>query len=363
MSALASSNGIATTLPLREAGPDAPVARKNGAGATSQSPSVSGNPPPSGWGFSLQGLRPADAAHPLPCTGPADAGAAPVDNQLPLPANLALPVDFYRLWLDPELVTGCAWFRDGHEALAEAQLAGLRRICQLLGLGRGHLLLDAGGGHGAFARLAARECGARVLALARSATELRHMRERLRAERLQARVDVELLAGFTPAPASVDAIVSLNLLAATDFPLPSGDLSAALRPGGRFVGHFINAGLTPNDERSPAAPRLSAASGLTALAIPALVAEQRLCAAGLALAERRHLRPQLAATLEHWRRKLERHLPQAGRMLSAAHLADWRAQLAAAARAARQGRLQLQELVAVKRPDRTRDEPADLSPG
>lgn len=260
-------------------------------------------------------------------------------------------IDFYRLWLGPELETGCAWFEAGHEALARAQLDSLRRLCRLLDLQRGHMVLDAGGGHGAFARLAAREFGASVLCLAPTVAALEHASNRLRAERLQSRVRVELLAGFRPPAEGFDRIVSTNLLAATDFPFASDVMAATLRPGGRFIGHFVLS--TPGKKSSRTRDEGEAESAdcrLPALSLPSTTrAERQLCSAGLVTAERRSLRLHLGITLEHWHRNLEDHLPQAHHLLPPAVLADWRAQLAASVKALRRGGLQLQEVVATKR--------------
>lgn len=92
--------------------------------------------------------------------------------------------DFYRLWLDPEMVYSCAYFATGRESLAQAQLAKLRHVCRKLRLGPGDYLLDVGCGWGALARLAAREFGARVLGITLSREQLVLARERVRAEKL-----------------------------------------------------------------------------------------------------------------------------------------------------------------------------------
>ena len=101
--------------------------------------------------------------------------------------------DFYRLWLDPEMVYSCAYFATGRESLAEAQLAKLRHVCRKLRLGKDDYLLDVGCGWGALARLAAREFGTRVLGITLSQEQLVLARERVRAEKLQDRVQLELM--------------------------------------------------------------------------------------------------------------------------------------------------------------------------
>ncbi|MBP0574842.1 class I SAM-dependent methyltransferase, partial [Mycobacterium tuberculosis] len=57
--------------------------------------------------------------------------------------------DFYRLFLDPEMVYTCAYFRDWQTDLATAQRDKLDMICRKLRLKPGDRLLDIGSGWGA----------------------------------------------------------------------------------------------------------------------------------------------------------------------------------------------------------------------
>src|ERR1043166_2674249 len=66
---------------------------------------------------------------------------------------------FYALFLDPEMVYSCAYFRDWSNDLATAQQDKLDMICRKLRLKPGDRLLDVGSGWGALVCHAARHFG------------------------------------------------------------------------------------------------------------------------------------------------------------------------------------------------------------
>ena len=59
--------------------------------------------------------------------------------------------EFYHLWLDPEMVYSCAYFRDEQQSLVDAQREKLDYLCRKLRLQPGQTLLDIGCGWGALA--------------------------------------------------------------------------------------------------------------------------------------------------------------------------------------------------------------------
>ncbi|MFT5535278.1 MAG: cyclopropane-fatty-acyl-phospholipid synthase [Burkholderiaceae bacterium] len=67
--------------------------------------------------------------------------------------------DFYRCWLDPNLVYSCAYFENGNEDLATAQEKKIDHILTKIRLAPGHTLLDIGCGWGALLIRAAEKFG------------------------------------------------------------------------------------------------------------------------------------------------------------------------------------------------------------
>lgn len=100
--------------------------------------------------------------------------------------------DFYRLFLDPEMVYTCAYFRDWHTDLATAQRDKLDMICRKLRLKPGDRLLDIGSGWGALICHAAEHYGVTALGVTLSQEQLELSRARIAARGLTERVRVEL---------------------------------------------------------------------------------------------------------------------------------------------------------------------------
>ena len=152
------------------------------------------------------------------------------------------PVEFYRSFLDPELVYSCAYFDDGVETLADAQIAKIRHSLRKLRLRRGERLLDVGCGWGALVVRAAKEFGAYVLGVTLSERQYEEAQRRIRAESLEDRARVERW-DYRELPASTfDKIVSIGMVEHVGrSKLPEYFASAyrLLRPGGLFLNHGI----------------------------------------------------------------------------------------------------------------------------
>ena len=70
--------------------------------------------------------------------------------------------DFYKLWLDPEMVYTCAYYPSSSATLEEAQAAKMDYICRKLQLQPGETVIEAGCGWGALALNMAQHYGASV---------------------------------------------------------------------------------------------------------------------------------------------------------------------------------------------------------
>jgi cyclopropane-fatty-acyl-phospholipid synthase len=77
-------------------------------------------------------------------------------------AHYDLSNDFFRLFLDRNMVYSSAIYRHAHDSLEEAQIEKLDRICRKLRLGPDDHVLEIGTGWGAFALHASRNYGCRV---------------------------------------------------------------------------------------------------------------------------------------------------------------------------------------------------------
>jgi len=241
--------------------------------------------------------------------------------------------DFYRLWLDPEMVYSCAYFRDTEQSLAEAQRDKLDYICRKLRLEPGQKLLDIGCGWGALAIWAARHYGVQAYGITLSEQQYRHASERVEREGLADEVTIELrdyreLEG----EACYDRIVSVGMfehIGVANFPLYFGTVKRLLKPGGLFLNHgitndtgwqdtpitrFMNRYVFPDGELE----RISKV-------------QEAMEDAGFEILDVESLRRHYTLTLRSWVRALEAHREQAVATAGDATYRLWRLYMAGCA--------------------------------
>jgi cyclopropane-fatty-acyl-phospholipid synthase len=152
-----------------------------------------------------------------------------------------LPVEFWRLWLDRQLVYSCAYFEKADATLEEAQTAKLDLICRKLRLRPGERFLDMGCGWGALICHAAQHYGVKALGVTLADRQAEHAAERIRqlglSESCKVEVrnffDVEKLGPFDKI-ASVGAVEHVQSLSRYfDYAF------RLLKPGGAFLNHGI----------------------------------------------------------------------------------------------------------------------------
>ncbi|MGE5152682.1 MAG: class I SAM-dependent methyltransferase [Bdellovibrio bacteriovorus] len=119
--------------------------------------------------------------------------------------------DFYRLWLDEQLVYTCAYFPEPSLSLEQAQIAKMDHICRKLDLKPGERVIEAGCGWGALALHMARHYGARVRAYNISRSQIAHARERAQREGLADRVDL-VEGDYREIAGDCDVFVSIGML-------------------------------------------------------------------------------------------------------------------------------------------------------
>ncbi|MDM0118462.1 SAM-dependent methyltransferase [Variovorax arabinosiphilus] len=131
--------------------------------------------------------------------------------------NIAFHYDlgnaFYAQWLDPQMIYSSALYARGDETIEEAQATKLARIVELLELQPGSTVLEIGCGWGALALAMGGEGGAQVTGLTLSTEQLAHACEQVKAQGLEARIDLRLQ-DYRDVDGRYDRIVSIEMLEA-----------------------------------------------------------------------------------------------------------------------------------------------------
>ena len=149
-------------------------------------------------------------------------------------AHYDLGNEFYAQWLDPTMTYSSALFTSPEQDLKEAQLAKIHRLCQAIGLAPGMTLLEIGCGWGAFAEVAARDYGAKVVGVTLSPSQLEYAQARIARAGLQDRVELRLQ-DYRDVTESFDRIASIEMFEAVGeeyWPVYFNTLRERLRPGG-----------------------------------------------------------------------------------------------------------------------------------
>jgi cyclopropane-fatty-acyl-phospholipid synthase len=210
--------------------------------------------------------------------------------------------DFYKLWLDEQLVYTCAYFRHPDVSLEDAQREKLDLVCRKLALRPGETVVEAGCGWGALALHMARHYGVRVKAFNISREQILYARDRAAREGLTDRVEF-IDEDYRSISGRFDVFVSVGMLEHVgrgNFQRLAEVLRRSIRPdGGRGLLHFIG-----RDVPRPlnAWIRRRIFPGAYPPTVPE-VTRRILEPAGMAVIDVENLRLHYARTLSHWTRR------------------------------------------------------------
>ena len=261
--------------------------------------------------------------------------------------------DFYQLWLDRDMAYSCGYFETGEESLDEAQQAKFRLLCRKLRLKPGEYLLDVGCGWGGLARFAAREFGVKVFGITLSKEQLKLARERVNAEGLQDKVDLQLLDyRDLPQDGRFDKIVSVGMfehVGHANLREYCEILSNAVREGGLVMNHGITAKHTDGRPVGRGAGDFIERYVFPNGELPHLsMMTAEISEAGLEVVDVESLRLHYARTLGHWSQRLEDNLDVAAKMVPEQSLRIWRLYLAGCAYAFAHGWINIDQILATK---------------
>jgi len=250
--------------------------------------------------------------------------------------------DFYRLWLDREMVYTCAYFRTPDASLEEAQVAKMEHVARKLRLRADERVIEAGCGWGSLALHLARRHGVRVRAFNVSTEQLAWARERAAREGLADRVEF-VDDDYRNVTGRCDAFVSVGMLEHVGRE-HYGDLARVmdrtLASHGRGLLHSIG-------RNRPREFSLFVQRRIFPGAYPPALREiiALLEPADFSVLDVENLRLHYDRTLQHWLARFESHRDEVARRLGEPFVRTWRLYLAGSIAAFRTGALQLFQVV------------------
>jgi len=234
--------------------------------------------------------------------------------------------EFYRLWLDREMVYSCAYFRDEEQTLDEAQQDKLDYLCRKLRLQPGQTLLDIGCGWGALALWAAQHYGVKVHGVTLSKEQLALANERIKQAGLEGRVTLELRDyRDLPDATKYDRIVSVGMfehLGVKNFPQYFAKVKQLLKPEGLFLNHGIT--IKENLRKSPLKRFINQYIFPDGELARISDVNDSMEQAGFEIVDVESLRRHYAITLRRWVKALEDNIKQASELTSSETYRLWR---------------------------------------
>jgi cyclopropane-fatty-acyl-phospholipid synthase len=251
--------------------------------------------------------------------------------------------DFYRLWLDRDLLYTCAYFPTPDATLEEAQVAKMDLVCRKLGLRAGDRVVEAGCGWGALALHMATQYGASVRAFNISTEQIAYARSRARDAGVSDRIEF-VEDDYRNLRGTYDVFVSIGMLehvGLAEYAALGGVIDRSLGPNGRGILHFIG-----RDRPGLLNPWIR--KRIFPGAYPPTLSEvflRILEPKGWSVLDVENLRLHYAKTLEHWNQRFESAADRVAAMFDETFVRAWRLYLAGSQAAFSTGSMQLFQVV------------------
>lgn len=246
--------------------------------------------------------------------------------------------DFYKLWLDENMVYTCAYFPAQDTSLEDAQTAKLDHVCRKLRLQPGDKVIEAGCGWGALALHMAKHYGASVTAYNISTQQLAFARQRATAEGLDAQVRF-IEDDYRNVRGEFDAFVSVGMLehVGTEHYAELGKvIDSSLKENGRGLIHSIGLNY-PRPMDAWAERHIFPGANPPSLAQMMQIFEPF----DFSVLDVENLRLHYAKTLEHWLQRYENNIEHITKMFDPVFVRTWRLYLAGSLTAFKMGGMQL----------------------
>jgi cyclopropane-fatty-acyl-phospholipid synthase len=259
--------------------------------------------------------------------------------------------EFYRTWLDEQMVYSCAYFRTKDDTLEQAQINKIDHILRKIRLQPGQRLLDIGCGWGALVLRAAQQFGANCVGVTLSQRQYELASQRVADAGLQDRIEIRLQ-DYRDVNEKFDRITSVGMfehVGLKNLRLYFAKINDLLADNGIVMNHGITS-CAPNSQGTP----LGGGDFIDRYVFPngelphIGLALQEMSAAGLEACDIENLRLHYAMTLRHWSQRFEANTGALRDMVGEKRFRVWRAYLAGCAYAFEQSWVALHQIVACK---------------
>jgi cyclopropane-fatty-acyl-phospholipid synthase len=257
--------------------------------------------------------------------------------------------EFYRLLLDETMAYSSAYWCSTAPtySLADAQRDKLSLVCRKLGLEEGMHLLDVGCGWGSLSLHAAETFGAKVTGVTISAEQKKFIDRRIAERGLEDRVEIRLQ-DYRDVTDRFDAVASIEMgehVGAGNYPVYVEVLRSSVRPGGRVLvqqmsrhgghhpggGPFIESFIAPDMHMRPVGQTVA-----------------YLEDGGLEVRDVHGLREHYVRTVEAWIERFEKNETALRQLVGDEVLRVWRLYLVGGTMAFRDGRMGVDQILAVR---------------
>ncbi|MGM0476178.1 MAG: class I SAM-dependent methyltransferase [Pseudomonadota bacterium] len=251
--------------------------------------------------------------------------------------------DFYRLWLDQEVMQyTCAYYPGPDATLEEAQVAKLHHICRKLRLQPGDTVVEAGCGWGGLARFMARHYGVKVRAFNISERQVEYARAEAKRQGLSDQVEY-VLDDYRNIEGQYDVFVSVGMLehvGTAQYPELGGVIDRVLHAQGRGLIHTIG-------RNSPRLMNAWIEKRIFPGAYPPSLGEMSRIFEpyDLSVLDVENIRLHYARTLIHWLERFDANEETVREMFDEEFVRAWRLYLSGSVAAFTTGNLQLFQTV------------------
>jgi len=259
--------------------------------------------------------------------------------------------EFYRCWLDQNMVYSCAYFENGDETLEEAQLKKIDHILTKIRLKRGQNLLDIGCGWGALVIRAAEKFGANCIGITLSQNQYDLARKRVSDAGLSDRIEIRLQ-DYRDVTGKFDRITSVGMfehVGKDNLPAYFKKVCDLLADDGIVMNHGITASDPDNRDTSALGGDFIDKYVFPSGELPHVsLAMRTMQQGGLEPLDAECLRRHYARTLTCWAERFENCTEAIRSIVGETRYRIWRVYLAGCAHAFAIGNVSIFQLVAQK---------------